>query len=96
MGAFAEDTCEDGMRHLCLNAFGRNSVGSHRLGGMGRRRVKGRCLVGSNDDIDDVNKKSTGCSVPVLSVCGDVGHGHTADNGNGTFNCALVLLATSG
>ncbi len=30
MGGLAKETCEDGMRHLCLNAFGRNSVGSHR------------------------------------------------------------------
>ncbi len=33
MGGLAKDTCEDGMRHLCLNAVGRNSIGSHCLGG---------------------------------------------------------------
>ena len=30
MDGFAKDRCEDGMRHLRLNAFGRNGVGSHR------------------------------------------------------------------
>ncbi len=29
MGGFPKDTCEDWMRHLCLNAFGRNGIGSH-------------------------------------------------------------------
>ncbi len=32
MGGFTKDTCENGMRHLCLNALGRNSIGGHRLG----------------------------------------------------------------
>jgi hypothetical protein len=41
MGGLAEDTCEDAMRHLCLNAFGRNGVRSHRLGGTDRRSMKG-------------------------------------------------------
>jgi hypothetical protein len=35
MGGLAKDTCEDGMGHLCLNAFGRNGVRSHCLGGTG-------------------------------------------------------------
>ncbi len=25
MGGFAKDTCENGMRHMCLNALGRNA-----------------------------------------------------------------------
>ncbi len=62
MGGFAKDTCENGMRQLCLNAFGRYGVGSHHLGGMGRKSVKGRPLVGSDDNTDDANEKSTGCS----------------------------------
>ncbi len=61
MCGLAEDMCEDGMRHLCLNAFGRNSVGGHYLGGMGRRSVKGRRLVHSNGNTDDANEKGTGC-----------------------------------
>ncbi len=87
MGGFAKDTCEDGMRHLCLNAFGRNGVGSHHLGGMGSTSGKWRCLVGSDDDADDANEKSTVCSEPVLGICGNVGDGHADDNGNGTLNC---------
>jgi hypothetical protein len=87
MGWLAKGTCEDRMRHLCLNAFGRNGIRSHCLGGTGRRSMKGRHLVGSDDDTDDADEKSTGCSVPVLSVHGNVGHGHAADNGNGAFNC---------
>jgi hypothetical protein len=87
MGGLAKDTCEDGMRHLCLNALGRNGVGSHRLGGTDKRNAKGRHLVGFDDDTDDANEKSTGCTVPVLSMRGGVGNGHAADNGNGAFNC---------
>jgi hypothetical protein len=30
MGGFAKDTCENGMRHLCINALGRNSIERHR------------------------------------------------------------------
>ena len=48
--------------------------------------MKGRHLVGSNDHTDDANEKGTGCSVPVL-MCGNVGNGHTADYGNGAFDC---------
>jgi hypothetical protein len=86
MGEFAKDTDEDGMRHLCLNAFSRNGVGSHCLGGMGSRSAKGRHLVGSDDDADYANEKSTGCSVPVLDVYGNLGNGHAADGG-GILNC---------
>ncbi len=100
MGGFAKDTCEDGMRHLCLNAFGRNGVGSLCLGGTGSRSTKGRCLVGSNEDTDDANEKSTGCSVPVFGVCGNIGNGHTADNDNGILNCrfsvSLKLISIRG
>ncbi len=46
MSRLAEDTCEDGMRHLCLNALGRNDIGSHCLGRMSSRSAKGRHLVG--------------------------------------------------
>ena len=67
VGGFAKDMGEDRMRHLCLDAFGRNGVISHCLGGT--RSAKGRDLVGSNDDTDDANEKGTGCSVPVLTVC---------------------------
>jgi hypothetical protein len=35
MGGFAKDMCEDGLRHFCLNAFGRNGIRSHCLGGTG-------------------------------------------------------------
>ncbi len=69
--------------------FGRNGVGSYCLGGTGRRSTKGRSLVGSNDNTDDANEKSTGCSIPVLSVRGNVGNGHAPDDGNGAFNCRL-------
>ncbi len=72
---------------MCLNAFGRNSIGSHHLGGMGRRSAKGGFLVGCNDDTDDANEKSTGSSIPVLSMSGDLGNGHAANGGNGFFNC---------
>jgi hypothetical protein len=58
MDGFAKDTCEDGMRHLCLNLLGRNGIGHHCLGGTGSS-AKGRCLVGSDDDADDANEKST-------------------------------------
>ncbi len=77
------------MRHLCHDAFGRNSFGGHYLGGMGRRSAKGRRLVRSNDNTDDANEKGTGYSIPVLCVSVDVGNGHAADNGNGAFNCRL-------
>jgi hypothetical protein len=50
MGGFAKDTCEDGMRHLCLNVHRRKGVGHHRLGGTGSS-AKGRSLVGSNDKL---------------------------------------------
>jgi hypothetical protein len=73
IGGFAKDTCEDGMRHLCLNALGRNGVGSHRLGGMSSSRAKGMCLVGSDDDADDADEKSTGRSIPVLGMCCNIG-----------------------
>ena len=85
MGGFTKDTCENGMRHLCLNALGRNGIGHHRLGGMGSS-AKRRRLVGSNDDADDANEKSTGSSVPVLGMCGNVGNGYTADNDDGSLN----------
>ncbi len=56
MGWFAKDVCEDGMRHLCLNALSRNSIGSHHLGGMGSS-AKGRRLVGLDDDaVIDIDK----------------------------------------
>jgi hypothetical protein len=73
------------MRYLCLNAFGRHGVRSHCLGGT--RSAKGRHLVGSNDNTDDANDKSTGCSIPVLSACGNVGNRHAADHDNGAFYC---------
>jgi hypothetical protein len=85
MGGLAKDTGEDKMRHLCLNAIDRNSIRSHCLGGT--RSAKGRRLVGFYDNTDDANEKSTGCSVLVLSMCGDIGNGHAADHGNGTFDC---------
>ncbi len=66
LGGFTKDMCDDGMRHLCLNAFGRNGIGSHCLGGTGSRSTKERRLVGSNDNTDDANEKSTGCSIPVF------------------------------
>jgi hypothetical protein len=69
------------MRHLCLDALGRNGIGSHCLGGTGSS-TKGRHLVGSDDNTDDANVKSTGSSVPVLGMCGDVGNGYAADNGD--------------
>jgi hypothetical protein len=59
---------EDRMRHLCLNAFCRHGIRSHCSGGT--RSTKGRRLVGSNDHTDDANEKGTGCSIPVLCVCG--------------------------
>ncbi len=89
MGELTEDTCEDGMRHWCLSAFGRNSFGGHYLGGRGRRSAKGRRLVSSNDDTGDAVEKGTGCSIPVLRVRSNVGNGHAVDNGNGAFNCRL-------
>ncbi len=83
VGGLAKDTGEDRMRHLCLNGFGRHDTRSDCLGGT--RSTKGRCLVCSNDNTDDANEKGTGCSLSVLSMCGDVGTGHTADHGNGGF-----------
>jgi hypothetical protein len=50
-------------------------------------KCKGGRLVGSNDNTDDANEKSTGISVPVLIMCGNIGNGHAADHGNGTFDC---------
>ncbi len=85
VGGFAEDTGEDRMRRLCLNAFCRHGIGSYCLGGM--RSTKGRRLVCTNDHTDDANEKGTGCSVPVLRICGDIGNGHKADYGNGAFDC---------
>ncbi len=35
MGGSTKDTCEDGMRHLYLNALGRNGIRHHQLGGTG-------------------------------------------------------------
>jgi hypothetical protein len=84
MSGFAEDTCEDGMRHLCLNAFGRNVIRHHRLEGTGCS-ARGRCLVGSDDDADDANEKSTGSSIPVLGMCDDIGNGYSADNSDGSL-----------
>jgi hypothetical protein len=55
-------------------------------GRKGSSSTKGRHLVGSDDDTDDANEKSTGCSIPVMGMCGDVGNGHIADNGDGTLN----------
>ncbi len=46
MGGFAKNTCEDGLRHLCLNAFGRNGIRRHFLGGTGSS-AKGRHMVAS-------------------------------------------------
>ncbi len=51
------------------------------------KKHKGRHLVGFDDDADDANEKSTGCSVPVLRVCGNVSNGHAAAHGGGAFNC---------
>ncbi len=87
VGGFAKDTGEDRMRNLCLNAFCRHSIRSHHSGGT--KSAKERHLVGSDDHTDDANEKGTGCSVPVLCVCDDVGNGHTADHGNGAFNCCF-------
>ncbi len=85
VGGFAKDTGEDWMRHLRLNAFCRQGIGSHCSGGT--RSAKGRHLIGSDDHTVDANEKGTGCSVPVLSVCGNVDNGHTAGHGNSSFNC---------
>jgi hypothetical protein len=85
MGGFAKDTCEDGVRHLCLNVLGRSGIGHHCLGGMGSS-AKGRCLVGSNDNTDDTNEKSTRSFVPVWGMCGNLGNGYAADNSNGSLN----------
>ncbi len=80
VGGFAKNTGEDRMRHLCLDAFCRHGIRSHHSGGT--RSAKGRCLVGSDDHTDDANEKGTGCSIPVLHVCGNIGNGHAADHGS--------------
>jgi hypothetical protein len=85
VGGFAKDMGEDRMRHLCLNAFCRHGIGSHCLGGM--RSAKGRHLVGFDDHTDGAHEKGTGCSVPVLRMCGNIGNGHAADYGARTFDC---------
>ena len=85
MDGFAKDTCEDGMRHFGLYALGGHGIRHHCLGAVGRS-AKGRCLVGSNDDVNYANEKSTGSSIPVLGVCGNVDNGYTADNGNGSLS----------
>jgi hypothetical protein len=82
---FAKDTGEDRMRRLCLNAFCRYGIRIHCSGGT--RSAKESRLVGSNDHTDDATEKGAGCSVPVLCVCGNVGNEHTADHGDGAFNC---------
>jgi hypothetical protein len=69
------------MRHLGLNALEGHGIGRHHLGGTGGS-AKGRCLVGSNDDADDANEKSTGNFVPVFGMCGNIGYGHAADDSN--------------
>jgi hypothetical protein len=79
IGGFAKDMCEDGMRHLGLNALGGHGIGCHRLGGVGNS-AKGRCLVGSDDNANDANEKNTGSSTPVFGVCGNVGYGYATDN----------------
>jgi hypothetical protein len=84
VSGFAKDTGEDRMRHLCLNAFCRHGIGSHRLGGAGS--AKGRHLVCTNDHTNDANEKGTGCSEPVLCTCGNVGSGYAADYCNGAFD----------
>ena len=85
MGGFAKDTCEDGMRHLCLNLLGRNGIGHHCLGGTGSS-AKGRHLVNSNDEAYDAYEKSRGSSIPALGMCGNIGNGYATDNGNGSLN----------
>ncbi len=85
MGGFAKGTCEDGVRHLGCNVLGGNGIRCHRLGGTGGSR-KGRCLVCSNDDANDANEKSTGSSVPVFGMCGNVGYGYAAYHGNCSLN----------
>jgi hypothetical protein len=87
VGGFAKDTGEDGMRHLCFNAFCRHCIGSHCLGLGGTRSAKGRHLVCSDDHTDDADEKGTECSVPVLRMCGNAGNGHAADYLNGAFDC---------
>ncbi len=84
MGGFDKDTCEDVMRHLCLNALSGLGIGCHHLGEMGSS-ARGRCLIGP-DKSDDANEKNTGISVPVLGMCDNAGYGHAADNGNGSLN----------
>jgi hypothetical protein len=48
--------------------------------------AKGRCLVGSDDDAVDATEKSTGSSIPVLGVCGNIGNGNASDNSNVSLN----------
>jgi hypothetical protein len=55
VGGLPKDVGEDRMRHLCLNALCRHSIGSHYSGGV--RSAKGRRLVGSDDHTDDSNEK---------------------------------------
>jgi hypothetical protein len=81
VGGFAKDRGEDRMRHLCLSAFCRHSIGSHLLGGT--RSTKGMHLVCTNDHTDDANEKGTGCSIPVLHICGNLGNGHADDYHDG-------------
>ncbi len=89
MGGFAKDTCEDGMRHLGLNSLGRHGIGHHHFGGMGDS-AKGMCLVGSIDDANEANEKSTGSSVPVFGMCGNLGYRYAAEDGNGSLMAGLV------
>jgi hypothetical protein len=84
MGGFANDRCEDEMRHLGLYALGGHGIGLHCLGGTGGS-AKGMCLVGSNDNANDANQKSTGSSVPVFGVCGNIGYGYAADNSDSSI-----------
>jgi hypothetical protein len=56
VSGFVKDTGEDRMEHLCLNAFCRDGIGSHCLGGT--RNAKGRHLVGSDDHTDDANERA--------------------------------------
>ncbi len=85
MGGFPKDTCEDGMRHLGLNALGTHGIERHCLGGTDGS-TKGRCLVGSIVNANDANEKCTRSSVPVFGVCGNVGNGYTVDDGDGYLN----------
>jgi hypothetical protein len=48
--------------------------------------MKGRCLVGSDDNVNDANEKSTGSSIPVFGMSGNIGYGYAADDGAGSLN----------